>query len=384
MKRNAKLVVTILLIATLCAASLLTLSGCSILILASRIGNKSAEIVVNGAHIWVVPSNDNAVLMYFDADTTLEKGELQTCEVPESVSYRRKEYPVTQIGYNSYGQTAIINGDAQIGELVVPSSVTYINLDYFSDIDTLEAITVSGGNSNYYSKDGVLYKINGDYSSRSYLDLEYYPLGKKDATVELPRAFRSILYNSHIWENENLQNLEIEYGGNFTSINGALYSKDGETLMLYPVHNTNSAFVAPKGMKNIDLQSCFWENDNVKIVEVEEDSQYLKVEDNVLYSKDGSELIFRPNDGREYFAIPSTVRVVSYNALMGLQYLYVPKEVVVFLDVFTCSNFSLSQISHVYFESETLPKYLRDVEFTEQQIRFGYTRERFDELINNL
>ena len=127
-----------------------------------------------------------------------------------------------------------------------------------------------------------------------------------------------------------------------------------------------------------------WLNKNITEVETQADSLYLKVEDNVLYSKDGSELIFRPNDGKEYFAIPSTVRVVSYKALEGLSYLYVPKDVVVFLDVFTDGGYSLSQISHIYFESETLPKYLRGVEFTQQQTRFGYTRERFDDLINNL
>lgn len=381
MNRNAKRVMKIILIATLCAVSLLALGGCSLYILTSV---KVHDTVVDGVHFRVDTEYKTATAFRFDADRTLQEGELQVCEVPSTVTYRFKQYTVTSIQDVS-GVDTIIKGNAQIGELIVPATVSYIQLRYYKDIDSLQKITVKQGNSRYFSKDGVLFKNDYDYNSRDGINLDYYPQGKQDATFEFPAKTRNIDDYSQIWKNVYLQNLDIEEGSaRYKSVNGALYSIDGETLLIYPVNRIDATFVAPKGMKNIDSRSLFWDNDNVAIVQVEQDSLYLSVENNVLYSKDGSELIFRPNFGSKAFAIPSTVKVVSYNALKGVQYLYVPQSVVVFLDAFTTSRYSITKINHIYFESNSLPKYLRDEVFTVWQLNFGYTRQEFDNLVGKI
>ena len=377
MKRSTKLIVTFILLATLCLTAALMLGGCGIIML---IGMSEQYVDVDGVRYELNSNRNEAKALYFYADKTLADGEKQVCVVRDKITSRGTEYTVTAIGdYFEKGRD-IIEGNAQIGELVVPTTVSRITLNYYTGLDTLESINVSNFNPCYYSKDGVLFERT------SYgLYLIYYPLGKTDDTFEFPAKLGNIYESSHIWENERLQSLEIEAGSSkYVSFNSALYSADGEALMLYPLHRTASTFVAHKNMRRIDLNSNFWQNGNVTKVDVEEDSKYLKAEGNALYSIDGSELVFRPNDGRPYFAIPSTVKVVSYNALRGISYLYVPSSVAVFLDTFVEGGFDLTSINRIYFESEYLPKYLRSVEFSIQQVRFGYSLDSFDELTGNL
>ena len=378
MKKSAKTIIAFILLATLCATSLLLLSGCGVfcvLIISSE------RAVVDGVHYSLNTRNDEATVLYFDADKSLAKGELQICTIPEKITHWGTEYTVTAIESDYVDNVNIINGNTSIGELIIPKTVSFVYLYDYVDIDSLQKITVDEDNPYFYSKDGVLFNR---YSFG--LTLRYYPVGKTDTTFELPSQFgeEGLEYWSYIWRNEYLQNLEIEEGNTlYTSINGVLYSHDGKTLMLYSVNKTDETFVAPKGMKNISLNSGLWNNANIKKVQVEDGSSYLKAENNVLYSLDGSELVFRPNDGSKAFAIPSSVKVVSYNALQGLEYLYVPESVVVFLDTFVgLDYFNLSNINHIYFESDVLPKYLRGVFFFDEQLHFGVARESFDLLVD--
>ena len=370
MNKTKKIILYITLIA-MCVSLLLTMGGCRLLLLSSLTSGanrNSKEITKDGIRYFINKYSNTAEVLYFEADTSLAEGELQVCRVPESVKYRSKIYPVREIG--RYNEHEIIKGNAQIGELVLTSAIFNAVLWYYEDLNSLQKITVENGNESYASVDGVLF--NADKT-----ELLFYPLGKTDEIFTLPKEFTYLESKSCFWDNQYLQNLAIENGSkSFSAVDGVLYSADGSTLMMYPSGRKVETFTAPKALKNINLNSHFWSNTNIQKVESVEGG-FLKAVDNVLYTQDLQELVFRPRTDSKYFAIPSTVKVVSYNALLGVAYLYVPNSVVVFLDTLVNGTYSVTKISHIYFESEVMPKYLQEEKFS-GHLHFGVQRESFD------
>ena len=376
--KTKKIILSIALI-VMCVMILITASGCSFILfssIGSLVNRDWAEVTKDGICYFISKMSSDAAVMYFESDRTLGDGELQRCVIPETVRYRGRNYPVTEIGRYSYNDYSIIKGSAKIGELVLPRTMEYVSLQYYNDLDTLKSITVDEYNGRYASVDGVLFSLNKLY-------MKYYPLGKTDETYTLPRQFEQVDNDARFWDNRYLQNLNIEEGSKlYSSHDGVLYSADGSKLMMYPSGRRAETFTAPQDMKCISLDSHFWNNRYItKVASVE--GGYLQAVDNALYTHDGSELVFRPSANGKTFAIPSTVSVVSYNSLPGVENLHVPSSVIVFLDTLVDSSYPFNRISHIYFESDELPRYLQQQPFS-GQLRFGVTREAFDSLTDTL
>ena len=256
--------------------------------------------VYEGVHYTIHKGYDSyAEVNYFIA----EYSDRIVCEVPSEVEYEGKIYPVTVVTpYQPFMSMPynFVDGGYAV-EIILPQTVT--RFDYLEYTDT--------------------------YTQFQYLEaITVHP------------------------DNEV-----------YSSIDGVMYNAEGTELLLYPTGKQAETFTVPQNMLTFSPTSKFWLNKYIKYVAVDSDNVYYKAEDNVLYSYDGSELVYRVPNDVNYFAIPSTVSVIAPSALPNLRYLYVPKSVVLFLDSFVDADQPVTRIRNIYFEADTLPNYFTQNHF---------------------
>ena len=193
----------------------------------------------------VVPDGVKALKDYAFYATT----ELTGVTLPESLE---------RIGNNAFRGTGV-------KKLLIPKNVEDVGNFTFLKSE-LESIDVDGGNAAYSSKDGVLFSKDGK-------TLLCYPPSKKDEAYTIPDAVDSICeqalenqYISQIKVNANIRNIDTRWcngicknlksvevdAGNpaYKSVDGAVFSKDGGTLVLYPTGRAGKC-VIPEGTKII-------------------------------------------------------------------------------------------------------------------------------------
>ena len=260
--------------------------------------------------------DDHAAVNYF----ICKEGDTMVCEVPSEVEYEGNIYPVTVVeprGYSSYGR--FVEG-GYASEIILPATITDFKVYEYDD---------------YYA-----------YSNYEFAYLEKITVHPDNEV--------------------------------YSDIDGVLFDADGEELLYYPLGRQDETYTIPQSMQTLNPYARLWRNKALKNIEVDADNPYFTSVDNVLYSKNGSELIFRPaNDDVAYFAIPDTVSVVSYNSLPGVEYLYVPKSVTLFLESFVDAELSIKKIDYICFEGDELPNYLSQEGFR-GQLYFGKTLEEFE------
>lgn len=366
-----------IVLVVLCVPMLITLVGCVSII----------DYEHDGIYYYIYPQKKYARVYAFSSDGSVESGQLQKCVVPSSVKYLGRTYSVKEIRsqkpLSMWGTNELMMNNAHIGELVVSETVTVIDIFDCEDIDTLAKITVNPDNEIYSSVDGVLFtKDKGE--------LLYYPQGKEDTSFTLPKEFETFSNDSLFKENNKLQNVEIEDGSEiYKSIDGVLYSFDGTKLMFYSANKQDKFYMFPKEMREMDDDSYLWFNCYLQNISVDEENDHLKCEDNILYTIDGSELVFRPISCGTIFAIPSYVKVIGFSALMGVEYLYIPIGVETISSGFMIFDrkmlrpCSVEFVPHIYFENSELPDCVKNTHL-DGELKFGVTRKQFEEIINNL
>ena len=237
----------------------------------------------------------------------------QICIVPAQIEYDDQIYPVTAIGDGYHGTNRLVSDGGYVGELVLPETVTQIRFEDYDD-DSFKYLTA--------------YTVHQDNTE-------------------------------------------------YASVNGVLFNKNLDTLLRYPRFNSEQSFTIPKQTVELGYESGIWNNENLKYIEVEQGNPYYETEDNILYSIDGSELVYRPRSEQNYFAIPSTVSVVGFNALPDVGNLFVPKSVTLFMDAFIKGDFSVFKVSNIYFEGSFLPNYVTVNSFANSNVKTNVTLEEF-------
>lgn len=357
---NKKLVLS-LAVATLLSVAIAVLGGCLPIFLTKISANDFVYTTIDGNSYEIDRVSNEATLITF-ADS--KNG---TYTVPESVTYRRKDYPVTYVG--QFGEP-LVNDFSSVSRFEMSSSVLWMDRFLFQQMTNLCEITVASGNLRYRSYDGVLYYRSGAESLR-YL-MYFYPIAKQNSTVNLPDYFSTTDDDSMFWQNEFVAAVAVDDSNPYyKAVDGVLYSKDGGTLMLYPPQRNNETFVAPAEMRHVDIDCRIWDNANLKHVESEGD--YFKAQNDALLTADGNELVFRVPQGICY-AIPDGVKVVAVNALVGVRYLYVPASVSVMLDIY---ENNLWELESVFFQTDMLPSFVEVGDLT-ARVKFGCTRDEFD------
>ena len=206
---------------------------------------------------------------------------LESIEIPNSVT--------------SIPDSAFSNCES-LTNITIPDSVTSIGAFSFDHCVSLTNINVDPNNEYYKSIDGVLY-------SKDEKTLIRYPEGKEDSSfivpnsvtrvgdcsfpycesltsIEIPNSVTSI-GNCAFFECINLTSIVIPDSVTFIgadvfhlcyelmninvdpnneyykSIDGVLYSKDGKTLIQYPIGKEDTSFVIPSGVTNIDWNAFY-------------------------------------------------------------------------------------------------------------------------------
>ncbi len=155
--------------------------------------------------------------------------------------------------------------ESGVKKLYIPKNVENIKNFTFAG-SGLESIDVDGGNAAYSSKDGVLFSKDGK-------TLLCYPPLKKGEAYTIPDVVDSVCeralenpYVSQIKVNANIRNIDAMWcngicknlksvevdAGNpaYKSVDGAVFSKDGSTLVMYPTGRAGKC-VIPEGTKTI-------------------------------------------------------------------------------------------------------------------------------------
>lgn len=98
---------------------------------------------------------------------------------------------------------------------------------------------------------------NANYSSsdgvlynKAKEDLICYPAGKEDHSYTLPSTVQTIAEGAFAF-GSHLQTITVEGGSSFKSVDGVLYSNDGTTLVYYPAGNASVFYEVPTVVNNI-------------------------------------------------------------------------------------------------------------------------------------
>ena len=363
MNKSVRSLMIFLVIAAICVPSLILFAGCY------------ETVDIDGVCYRLFGSYAEVVCFYFNEDYPFDA---QVCVVPAEVEYEGEIYPVTAIGDGFHGLQRLVTDNGYASELVLPETVEEIRFEDYHPYSfrCLTKYTVDENNQVYTSIDGVLFNKSCD-------TLLHYPRRNSAESFTLPKQTNEISKYCEIWDNELLRGINVEEGNEtFASSDGVLFTQDFTSMLLYPQGRQLDTFKLPKQMVTIFEQSGFWSNKHLKNIDVEEGSLHYKSEENVLYSYDGCELVFRPRSEQKYFAIPSTVSVVACNALPDVDYLFVPKSVTLFMDSFVAGDFSVFAISNIYFEGDTLPNYVTVNNFAKNKVYTNATLDSFNALFS--
>lgn len=263
----------------------------------------------------------------------------------------RMEENITSIDYTAF------HNCEEITSLFITSKVESIREEKaFSDCKKLMSFAVADGNPNFFVKEGVLYerryKYNADKSAPKVVDkiiLHAFPPAKS-GIYTLPKDVAELKGNFATGGGAsfaNIERIEVESGNKyFKSVDGVLYSLDGETLVAFP-GGRSGIYTVPNGVKKIardafinstritelHLPASFekfdftWEKyskleasfifkgcSNLIKMEVDEKNPNFKSVDGVLYSKDESTLVLCPQGKTGAFVVPDGVKLIDYYA----------------------------------------------------------------------
>lgn len=322
---KSKKILSFVFILLLAVSSILVLCSCSYY-----------EIQYHGNGVYAILNSDGYATVYaFDRVTDVGWYDGQTCIIPSIIEYNGEIYKVTAFGNIDRYSTALVLDGGHAGEIVIPETVTDIDLNSYSLSDTydyLERITVASDNLRY------------------------------------------------------------------KSINGALYNKEGTDLLMYPPAKKDKTFVIHSELEQISQAQYNYCNKYIQNIEVEQGNEHFSVIDNALYSADGKTLVYVPAGHSENLALPDGISSIGYCALRyaNIVNLYIPQHIFrdevndyqVFMDFSYFRNLDHSDyhpfryVQNIYFYDEELPKFLQDVSLPYTEFHFGVSRDAFGKIIS--
>ncbi len=191
--------------------------------------------------------------------TTIEKGAFYHCTKLRSITIPSS---VTSIGAAAFQDCKLLRS------ITIPRNVTNIGNGAFIGCEQLSAIEVDPENTHYQSIDGVLFSKDGQ-------TLVYYPEGKPGDTYTILNnvttiersAFQDCKLSSSITIPKNVTNIgngafscceqlsaiEVDpENTHYQSIDGVLFSKDGQTLFCYPEGKPGDTYTIPNNVTTIE------------------------------------------------------------------------------------------------------------------------------------
>ena len=252
-------------------------------------------------------------------------------------------------------------GCSGLVSVTIPNSVTSLD-NAFNGCTSLTSIFVDENNPNYCDIDGVLF--NKEMST-----LSSYPAGR-EGTYAVPGSVTEVLYGSFdgcisltsitipssvvtigssFYNCSSLTSIIVdENNPNFCDKDGVLFSKDMTRLIRFPegkageyeipnsVTKVIDAFSQCSKLTSITISSSvidflgIWGCSNLKSIIVDKSNPNYCDIDGVLFSKDGSELIYYPNGRVGDYRIPNSVMRIGWDAFRdcaGVTSVIIPNSV---------------------------------------------------------
>ena len=195
-------------------------------------------------------------------------------------------------GLKSIGNSSFQYCSALTG-ITIPSGVTTIGVRAFSDCTSLTGITIPNGVTNLEN--------NAFYNCSSLTGITI----PSSVTVINDRVF--FLCNS-------MTSIDVDAENAFyKSIDGVVYSKDGTKLVCCPTGKSGGVAI-PSEVTDIKFDA-FYLCYNLTSIDVDAENASFKSIDGVIYSKDGTKLIWCPTGKSGSVTIPSGVTNIAFHAL---------------------------------------------------------------------
>jgi len=263
------------------------------------------------------------------------------------------------IGFKGYAEEGVVNlsddiniiknyafNDRYVERLVIPASVNQIEYGALFFLEGLSEIEVDAENERYYSYDGMLFLrdvyVDGDFSMETNT-LICCPK-EKAGVAEIPADTTFINSEVFLYRNRITAYSVNGEDSSYSVIDGVLFwheyhpaAYDSEEmtdinwLCSYPGEKDGEQYVIPEGTQGI-FDYAFGDKNNVGEIVIpasvsyitdtafykgfyqlslDEDNEYYSLEDNVLFSGMGSELVwYGEYDGRTQYNIPEGTQVV--------------------------------------------------------------------------
>lgn len=231
------------------------------------------------------------------------------------------------------GRSAFMNNTALSEVTFSDEALTSIEEYAFCNCTGMRGITIPKGISSI--GDGFLYGCsalesltvaadntkyvaeNGALYSKNKDSLMMYALAKDSKTFSVPASVTSVAESAFIGA-KNLETVTVDASNtNYKSEDGVLYSIDGETIIYYPLANKNTAFTikaAVTGFHDELFNNCTYLHN----INVESGSKRFSSQDGVLLSRDGMTLIQYPSARtEETYIMPSDVESVNNYAFVN-------------------------------------------------------------------
>lgn len=205
-------------------------------------------------------------------------------------------------------------------------------------------------------KDGVLLHYSGNEKIVRIPDTvkkigRFFSMNNTAAEeIELPASLEE-MDSATFFGFENLAKISVAKEiSHFSSKDGVLFNKTKSKLLYYPVKKKEKEYIIPNSVTIIEISafSCgaylqkltisknvskivFWNFDHFKHLEliISPENPYFCVKDDILFSKDGKELLFYPAFKEETkYVVPDTVRILGRYAFYSdtLQKIALPEN----------------------------------------------------------
>lgn len=193
-------------------------------------------------------------------------------------------------------------GDFSVIEMTVPENVSHIGEGAFSDMFGISAFKVAGNNSEYKTRDGVIFNSaetvlvacpggkTGDYSVpktvRTIAPYAFSGCLELDVTIQkgvetigdgafgytynidsitIPETVTSI--GENVFGSSMVSSVNVASGNKaYAAVNGVLFTNDMKTLIYYPGEKSGGSYTIPKGVTEISDHA--FEYSKVKSVEI--------------------------------------------------------------------------------------------------------------------
>ncbi len=280
---------------------------------------------------------------------------LQSYTVPKGVVKLYREGSKSPGWYNSAEMYDVIPQNARA--VVLPASAE--ELGALIGLAQLRSIQAPPDHASFKSIDGVLFSKDGKR-------LLLYPAGKGDKEYRIPEGTEQIVIDCGLQYATSLETLYLPASLNimpgeealanvhnfvvsrdhpdFADIDGVLFNKKLDTLILYPHGRTQTEYALPEGTARFVANGPFTMADDLKAlvlpstfdsfdpffsfptlerIQVSEQNPLFRSIDGVLFSKDGTKLLFYPFARLgDTYTVPPGTREVSFGAFhQGTRYI---------------------------------------------------------------